>query len=177
MVNVSLMVTASMDSFIGGRNGESTSEMAIGLHPLYNLTRHKVVIVGRNTYEATLRNGRGRVFNNRTVVVLSRNPHYEAPDRLTAGSIDEAITLAEARGKTDVFVIGGTEVIHQTVGRATQIHLAVIGAFLQRSNARPFVFPNDAWVWVRREPKNKDRARCLFTLKKKGALQRALQRA
>ncbi len=167
MTNITLLVTASLDSFIGRQNGENFPPMAIGSHPLYFLTRHKLVIVGRKSYEATLQKGRGHVFNNRTVVVLSRNPLFSVPSRLTATTIEEAIALAEAKKKTEVFVLGGTEVFYQTVGRATKIYLALLESFLNPRDSRPFIFPEDAWLWTRWELKNK-KHNPIFILKKKG---------
>jgi dihydrofolate reductase len=59
------------------------------------------LVMGRATYESI-----GRPLPGRTTIVLTRDPEWRADGVLTAGSLEEALGLAEG----DVYVAGGAAV-------------------------------------------------------------------
>ncbi|WP_145475512.1 dihydrofolate reductase, partial [Staphylococcus hominis] len=70
-------------------------------------TKHKVVVMGRKTYESI-----GKPLKGRVNVVLTRNPDYNPhPDVLVRKDISE-ITF-EFRNELEVMVIGGETIYKQ----------------------------------------------------------------
>jgi dihydrofolate reductase len=86
-----------------------------------------VVVMGRLTYESIL-DRLGHPLTGRTSVVVSRtmgDPGY--PSVRVAGSVPEALALAErlaaAAGDTEFFVIGGESVYRDALPRADRVYL------------------------------------------------------
>jgi len=143
MVRISMIVVASLDGVIAV-NGEKPREMRIGLNPFYRLTRGHFVVVGRKTFETMLKRRRGRPLKDRTVVVLTRNPSYHPSGCLVTRTFDGAIDLAETRGETEIFVLGGAEVFGQAISRAQRVYLTLLRTFLG-NGTRLLLLPSDAW--------------------------------
>jgi dihydrofolate reductase len=104
--------------------------------------------MGRKTFESI-----GRILPGRTSIVITRNPDYQAhgcpaEDCLIAGSIEGALALAEARGETEVFVIGGTDIYAQCLALADRLYLTTVHARVQVDTYFPEFDESD---WVERE--------------------------
>jgi len=63
------------------------------------------VIMGRKNFLAM-----GRPLPKRTNVVITRNPHFEAPGCQVVHSVADALDLASRRGEEEAFIIGGGEI-------------------------------------------------------------------
>lgn len=88
------------------------------------LTLGHPVIMGRLTYESI-----GRALPDRTNIVITSNPKYEADDCLLAQSLDQAIALAEdynITGRDEIFIIGGAKIYEQALGRADKLYLTLV---------------------------------------------------
>lgn len=83
------------------------------------LTMGGAVIMGRKTWESLPRKPLPGRFN----IVVTSNPDYEAPGASRAGSIEEALALAEDAG---IFIIGGESIYRQALPYATRIELTEI---------------------------------------------------
>lgn len=81
------------------------------------------VIMGRKTFDEIR-----KPLPNRVNVVVTRNPGYAPEGVAIARSVDEAIAKAEAAGDDEIFVIGGAEIIAQTLHRADRLYLTRIHA-------------------------------------------------
>ncbi len=82
------------------------------------ITMGHPIIMGRKTYESI-----GRPLDGRKNIVITRNPEFR-PDGVTvAGSIDEALGLAN---DDEIMIIGGADIYAQTLSRADRIHLTLI---------------------------------------------------
>lgn len=107
------------------------------------LTIGKPVIMGRKTYDSI-----GKPLEERDNIVVTRNAEFSAPGIERAGSVEDALDLAqvraEARGVDEIMVIGGAEVFAAVLPLAGRIYLT-------RIHARPdgdTTFPElDADVW------------------------------
>lgn len=89
------------------------------------LTTGGVVIMGRKTYESI-----GKPLPNRTNIVISRNPDFQADGVRTVGSLEEARELggnvATVNGNDEVFVIGGAQIYAQALPMATRLYLTEV---------------------------------------------------
>ena len=83
-----------------------------------NVTMGKPVIMGRKTWQAI-----GKPLPGRQNVVVSRNPKYDAPGCLVAGSLDDAVRIG--RGN-ELMVIGGGELYRLALPMAQKMILTIV---------------------------------------------------
>jgi dihydrofolate reductase len=107
------------------------------------LTMGKPVIMGRKTYVSI-----GKPLDDRDNIVVTRNAGFDAPGVERAGSIEEAMQIAEAsaagRGVDEIMVIGGAEIFAAMLSRADRVYLTRIHARPDGDTNFPDLDPN---VW------------------------------
>ncbi len=97
-----------------GKNNELGKDNDLIWHLPADLKRFKKVtsghhiLMGRNTFESI-----GRPLPNRTTIIITRNNNYFKDGCLIAGSIEEAIELAE--NDDEIFIIGGAQIYEQAI--------------------------------------------------------------
>jgi dihydrofolate reductase len=97
-----------------GKNNELGKDNDLIWHLPEDLKRFKRVtsghhiLMGRNTFESI-----GKPLPNRTTVIITRNNDYFKDGCLIAGSIEEAIKLAE--NDEEIFIIGGAQIYKQAI--------------------------------------------------------------
>lgn len=111
-------------------------------------TRDAIVIMGRKTWESIPE--KFRPLPKRTNIVITRNSDYNAPGAIVAGSLDEAIEMAERdscmdrndkpgglhkrdsrlhgndNDKREIFIIGGGEIYKQALPFTNRLYLTLI---------------------------------------------------
>lgn len=102
-------------------------------------TRGKPVIMGRKTWESLPE--KFRPLPGRLNVVVSRDPAYAAPGATLAGSLDEAIDVAQ--NAEEAFVIGGAQLYRQALPFADRLYLTEIAADFAGDTWFPEVLPED----------------------------------
>jgi dihydrofolate reductase len=100
------------------------------------------LVMGRATYESI-----GRPLPGRATIVLTRDPDWSADGVLTAGSVEEALAMAEG----DVFVAGGAAVYEAALPHADQQLLSEVDLEPAGDTCYP-AFDRDEWQEVSREP-------------------------
>lgn len=85
------------------------------------LTMGHHLAAGRKTFQSI-----GSALPGRQMVVLTRNPEFEARDCLKAGSLNEAISLAEEAEENELFIIGGAEVYEEAFPIADHLYLTLV---------------------------------------------------
>lgn len=121
-MKLSLIVAVSTNGIIG-RDGGLPWRLPADLRRFKRLTMGHHLIMGRKTYEAV-----GRPLPGRTTIVVSRGrPKLPAAVRL-AGSLDEAIEMAQTAGDTEAFIAGGGEIYRLALPRVERIYLTRIHA-------------------------------------------------
>ena len=73
------------------------------------LTKHQIIVMGRNTWEAI----GSKPLPDRTNVVISRNPDFKAEGAKVFHSIEEVITYF--KGAEQVFFIGGAAILEKLI--------------------------------------------------------------
>lgn len=71
-------------------------------------TQGRTVIMGRKNYESIPH--RYRPLPQRTNIIITRDPSYEAPGCHVVHSLEEALERAQALGESHAFIIGGGEI-------------------------------------------------------------------
>jgi dihydrofolate reductase len=136
---ISLIV--AMDEKRGiGKAGKLPWRLSSDLKRFREVTMGHHLVVGRKTFESI-----GRPLAGRQMIVVTRDVSYRAEGCLVVSSIPAALALAQERGETETFVIGGAEIYAQTLEMADRVYLTQVHAEV---NADTF-FPQlnfDAWV-------------------------------
>lgn len=114
---ISLIAALGNNKVIGIKN-TLPWRMPADMRYFKELTAHKPIIMGKNTYDSI-----GRPLPNRLNIVLSREPE-NIPGCVIAHSVEEAIVAA---GKSEeIMVIGGASVYKQFMPVAGRLYLTFI---------------------------------------------------
>lgn len=115
-----------------------------------SLTMGHHLIAGRKTYQSI-----GRSLPGRTMIVVTRQAGFMAPDCLVASSLKQALRLARERDETQVFIIGGGQIFAQALALADRMYLTRVHT---RSQADVFfpAFDASEWTVVRSEEHSAD---------------------
>jgi dihydrofolate reductase len=119
-----VMVIARADNGVIGRDGKLPWRLPDDLRRFKRLTMGRPMVMGRKTFDSL-----PGLLDGRRHIVVTRDKHWSADGAERAGSIDEALALANA---PHVCVIGGADIWRQAIDRAdrielTEVHLAPEG--------------------------------------------------
>jgi len=117
---ITIIVAMDEDRGIGFEN-QIPWHLPADLARFKKLTMGHHLLVGRKTYESI-----GSVLPGRQMIILTRNPAYSAQNCITADTLDSALKLAEKRGETEVFIIGGAEIYREALPLADRLYLTVV---------------------------------------------------
>jgi dihydrofolate reductase len=138
-VIVSLIAAVSQNGGIG-LDGGVPWHLTDDLKNFKRVTMGHHLIVGRVTYESI-----GRPLPGRTMLVVSRDPDYEAPGCEVVSSLEEALALAEERGEDEAFVAGGAQIYALAMPLAIRMYYTEVRADVEADT----FFPEfDAAEWV-----------------------------
>ena len=114
-----LSVLAAMgENRVIGRAGELPWRLPSELARLKRLTTGHCLLMGRKTWESI-----GRPLPERTSIVITRDPNYEAPGAVVVASFEEALQAARARNETEAFVFGGAAIYQLALPEADTLYL------------------------------------------------------
>jgi dihydrofolate reductase len=113
-----ISIIAAIDEKRGiGKNNQLPWHLPEDLKRFKEITTGETVIMGRKTFESI-----GKPLPNRTNIVITNNPAFQAQGSVIANSLDNALEKA----KGDVFIIGGGEVFNQAILRADKLYLTLV---------------------------------------------------
>lgn len=121
------LMAAMADNLTVGINNALPWHLPEDLKYFKRTTSGKAIIMGRKTYESI-----GRPLPNRTNIVITRNPDFQAEGVRIVSSLDEAIELAESvneiNGVEEVMVIGGAAIYELALPKADRLYLTHVHA-------------------------------------------------
>jgi dihydrofolate reductase len=115
------MIVAIAENGVIGRRGDMPWRLSADLRRFRELTMGHCIIMGRKTFESI-----GRPLPGRTMIVLTRQPNYDAGEARVASTWDEALALAA--GDDQPFVIGGADVFAMALPQTRRIYQTVVHA-------------------------------------------------
>ena len=119
---ISLIV--AMDKKRGiGKAGRLPWRLSADLKRFREVTMGHHLVVGRKTFESI-----GKPLPGRQTIVVTRQAGFKSEGCLVTGSIHEALAVAQERGETEAFVIGGAEIYAQTLDLADRVYLTQVHA-------------------------------------------------
>ena len=119
-MRLSAIVAMASNRVIGAGN-QLPWRLPADLARFKKLTMGHTLVMGRKTYESI-----GRPLPGRTFIVVTRQKDYAPPGVTVAHSVDEALSLAGARGDDEVFIAGGADLYAQTMDRWNRLYLTRI---------------------------------------------------
>ena len=147
MTDVVIHVAIAENGVIGVDNGLPW-KLSTDLKRFKERTMGRPVIMGRKTYESICRPLPGRLN-----IVVTRDRGWRADGVETAGSLDDAITLAKARlrcmaGIDEVAVIGGGEIYAQALPLADTLYVTHVLASPDGDTRFPEISPS---LWAQQQ--------------------------
>lgn len=127
-MRISIIVAMACNRVIGAE-GQLPWQLPGELQRFKQLTMGQSVLMGRKTYESL-----GRSLSGRQMIVLSRNPGFQAAGCRVVANLPEGISVAE---NDELFICGGGEIYRQTLPLVDRIYLTE----LQRDIAGDTYFP------------------------------------
>jgi dihydrofolate reductase len=120
---ISIVILAAVaENGVIGRNNAMPWRLSSDLRRFKALTLGKPMVMGRKTYLSI-----GRPLPERTNIVVSRNPTFEAAGAIAVGHFDVALAVAHAdalrRNTDEIVIIGGTEIFGQAMPLADRLEL------------------------------------------------------
>ncbi|MDV6376000.1 dihydrofolate reductase [Deinococcus arenicola] len=116
-----IAVVAMAENRVIGKDGDLPWRLPADLAHFKRLTMGKPVIMGRKVYDSI-----GKPLPDRTNIVLTRNPEFQAPGCVVVHSPDAA--LQAAGDATDLMIIGGEEIYRLYLAQLDRVELTLIHA-------------------------------------------------
>ena len=145
---ISLIAAVAQNRALG-KDGQLLWHLPEDMRYFRETTRGKPVIMGRKTWESLP--DVFRPLPGRRNIVISRNPAYDAPGATLAGSLEEAVRLAQ--DDAEVFVIGGAEIYRQALPLAQRLYLTEVAQDFAADAFFPELSPSD-WTEISRSATN-----------------------
>lgn len=120
---IKLIYATNIDRIMG-RNGRLPWYIPEDLKHFQQLTVGCPVIMGSRTWESLP--GKQRPLKNRMNIVLTRNEHVKYPGAIIKHSLEEALQEAKTMNSKDIWIIGGANVLKQSMKLAETLHVTVI---------------------------------------------------
>lgn len=146
------LVVAAAENDVIGRDGALPWHLPADLARFKRATLGHPVLMGRRTHESI-----GRPLPDRTNIVLTRRPGYEAPGCTVVHGLDDAIRAGEATGSDELMVIGGAAIYASMLPVADRILLTRVHAELEGDTRFPELGPGwEEHARERREPDDRN---------------------
>ena len=104
-----------------GKNNRLLWKIPEDLKRFKAITSGHAVIMGRKTFESI-----GRPLPNRTNIVITMNPGFEAPGCIISPSLESALEEAGKIEPSEIFILGGGEIYRQALPYADRLYLFVL---------------------------------------------------
>jgi dihydrofolate reductase len=140
-----ISLIAAMDEQGGiGSAGAIPWHLPADLKRFKTLTMGHHLIMGRKTYQSI-----GRLLPGRTTIVVTRNPDFQSSGSLVCHNLNAALELANQRGETEVFLIGGGKIYEQAIVFADRLYLTLVHGRFETDVSFP-PFNESSWVETER---------------------------
>lgn len=121
-MKISLIAAVARNGVIG-RGLELPWRLSADLKRFKSLTMGHHLLMGRKTYESI-----GKPLPGRKIVVISRGAPTLGEGAELAGSLENAIVLADARNEDELLVAGGGEIYRLAMRYADRLYLTRVDA-------------------------------------------------
>jgi dihydrofolate reductase len=117
---ISLIVAMDEEGGIGLQN-RLPWHLSSDLKRFKSLTMGHHILMGRKTFESI-----NRSLPGRTMILVTRQANYRPEGCLVVSSLREGLKLAERKGESEIFIIGGGQIFAQAIKLADRIYLTLV---------------------------------------------------
>lgn len=144
------VIVAAAENLAIGKDNKLIWHLPADLKFFKNTTMGHHAIMGRKTYESI-----GKPLPGRTFIIVTRNKDYKVEGCIVVHSLKEAMDKARNNNETEAFVIGGAELINESLEFADKIYLTEVKESFEGD---VFLKPIDKTKWkeVKREDHQAD---------------------
>ena len=140
---ISTIVAVASNGAIG-KDNTLIWRLSDDLKRFKSITSGHHIIMGRKNYEDI-----GRPLPNRTSVIITRQEGYVAEGCIVVHSLEEALKVAQEKGETEAFIIGGAQIYELGLPISDRLYLTEVH---KDFDADVFLSPVDSsWKEVLRE--------------------------
>lgn len=119
-----ILIVAKAKNNVIGKDNQLVWKLPTDLKRFKNLTSGNYILMGRKTYES-LR----KPLPNRTHLIITRNPDYQAPEGHYAFiSVEEALIFCNKIELEKLFIIGGGQIYEETVNLGDVLEITEVDA-------------------------------------------------
>ena len=122
-----IMIAATSENGVIGFKGQIPWKLPDDLKRFRQLTQHKLVVMGRNTFESLPQ----PPLPHRRKIVMTREAGRNFDFCYTANSKLEVFQLAESLGYEELWVIGGSKIYSLFIEDASVIHLTAVHGYFE----------------------------------------------
>lgn len=119
-MKISCIVATAKNNVIG-KDNQIPWHLPADLKYFKKTTTGHHILMGRNCFESI-----GRALPKRTNVIITRDMFYAVSNCLIAHSVGEALSIAEANGEEEAFIIGGGQIYEQTIDLWDKLYLTEV---------------------------------------------------
>jgi len=127
-----------------GKNNQLPWHLPADLKFFKATTLHHPILMGRKTFESI-----GKPLPQRTSIIITRQPDYTVPDTMVVHSVAAGIKAAQELA-TDIFIIGGAEILKEALPLINTMYLTQIHADFEGDVFYP-AYDENQWQEVWRE--------------------------
>lgn len=106
-MKISIIVAIAKNNGIG-KNNQLLWHLPADMKYFKEKTTGHCVLTGRKNYESIPE--KFRPLPNRTNIIVTRDPNYNAPGAHVVSSVEQGIELAKSLNETELFIIGGGQI-------------------------------------------------------------------
>ena len=136
------LIVAVDSNWAIGKNNQLLVRIPMDQKFFRETTTGKVVVMGRKTLESF---PNGLPLNNRTNIVLTRNPNYKVKDAIVVHNMDELHKELKKYNSDDIFVIGGEKIYEQLLDECDTAHVTKINYAYDADAYFPNLDENPDW--------------------------------
>ena len=119
-----------------GRNNIMPWHIPEDLKYFKRITMGHPVIMGRKTYDSI-----GKPLPGRFNIVITRNSELKIDGCVTVNSLKEAVKIAKAKDKDEIFIIGGGQIYKEAMRIASKIYLTAVDKVVKGDALFPKITP------------------------------------
>jgi dihydrofolate reductase len=141
-----ILIVAKAANQVIGKDNQLIWKLSADLKRFKNLTTGNHILMGRKTYDSL-----GKPLPNRTHLIITRNPDFQAPDGHYAfSSLEEAIIFCNKIGVENLFIIGGGQIYREALPLCDQLEITEVDATPEGDTLFPEIDPSK-WQEIERE--------------------------
>ncbi len=135
-----ILIAAVAKNQVIGKDNQLIWKLSADLKRFKNLTSGHYILMGRKTFESL-----GKPLPNRTHLIISRDPNYQAPEGHYAfNSVEEAVIFCNKIGVEKLFIIGGGQIYRETIRLCDQLEITEVNAMPDGDTYFPEI---DSAIW------------------------------